>query len=77
MKRFTRQASHLPAAGQCVKLGPDPTQGFVVLGAQMVGAALVPELVDEQPNDIFRDPALELVSAEAQFVENQFAARTV
>ena len=67
---FGGRASHLPPAGQRVKLGPDPTQGFVVLGAQMVEAGLMPELVDEQPNDIFRDPALEPVSAEPQFVEN-------
>src|SRR2546430_16754129 len=71
MKRFKRRASHLPTAGQRVKLGSDSTQRFVILGAQMVQAMLVAVLVDEQSNHLFSNPLLEPFSTQAQLVEHQ------
>lgn len=59
---------------RCEQLCSDPAQGFVILGTQMIETVLVSKLMNQKPHDIVVDAALEPVSAEAEFVENEFSA---
>ncbi len=60
-----------------MEIGSDSAQRFVVLGAQMVGAVFMAELVDQHPHHVLGDAVLEPVRAEPELVEDQFAASAV
>jgi hypothetical protein len=55
-------ASEFTPPTQRVRPGPNPAQRLVVLGAQVVAAVFVAELVDEQPHHVLGDALLEPVA---------------
>lgn len=60
---YSACSCQLALPGQQERLGSNPAQSLMVLGAKVVGAVLVAELVDEQPHNVFGDAVLEPVRA--------------